>query len=366
MSENKKWNKVGKVEDLKKRDLQSLKIEGRNIALSHLDGKFGAISGNCLHVGGPLGDGEINKDGYVVCPWHSWMFHCQTGEARPGIPAAVSKFDLKEEGGELFINLAPATKAHHPKHPPHSLTRELKREEGKIRVAGISTTAMNPDFPRYSTSEALLEESLKQASDKGCETKLIRLNDLKFKNCEGYYSKSADACTWPCTITQMDSTDELTEVYDAFVYWADVILISTSIRWGSPSSLYYKMIERMNCIQNQVTIADRVLIRDKVVSFIITGGQDNVQGTAGQMLTFFSELGFQFPQFPFIAHTLGWDAENMEKNVDYVKKSESLKEGARALSDRAVELASKLVDKHDPACSVIRGGRKAQSFTTES
>jgi nitrite reductase/ring-hydroxylating ferredoxin subunit/multimeric flavodoxin WrbA len=354
------WHQLGKIEELRSRELQSIEAGGKKIALSYKDGRFGAISANCLHVGGPLGEGTIQND-YVVCPWHSWMFHRETGEARPGIPAQVSRYELKEEGGKLFVNLTPATAPKHAPHPKHPLTREIKREPGPIRVVGISTTVMNRQFPRFSTSEALLEESLRHAvSVHGAETKLIRLNDLKFKACEGYYSKSAHACTWPCTITQMDPADELTPVYEALVFWADVVLVSTSIRWGGASSLYYKMIERMNAVQNQVTIADRVLIRNKVASFIITGGQDNIQGVVGQMMTFFGELGFIFPQFPFIAHSRGWNAEDMEKNVEEVRGSADLKEGAHALADRAVALAAQLVAKGDPACKIARGGRKAQ------
>ena len=68
-------------------------------------------------------------------------------------------------------------------------------------MAGISTTVMNVEFPRYSTSEDLLQVSLDYAGSLGIETSLIRLNDLRFRACEGYYSKSAYACTWPCTIT---------------------------------------------------------------------------------------------------------------------------------------------------------------------
>ena len=166
---------------------------------------------------------------------------------------------------------------------------------------------MNREFPRYSTSEDLLRVALDHAQAGGAQTKLIRLNDLAFKSCEGYYSKSAHACTWPCSITQMDPTDELREVYEALVFWADVVLIGTSIRWGAASSLYFKMVERMNCIQNQITIRDRVLIRNKVAGFAITGGQDNIQAVVGQMMMFFGELGFTFPQFPFVAHSRGWD-----------------------------------------------------------
>jgi multimeric flavodoxin WrbA/nitrite reductase/ring-hydroxylating ferredoxin subunit len=353
------WQSLGKINDLKVRELQTVRIDGKPVALSFRDGKFGAISGGCLHVGGPLGEGTIHND-YVVCPWHSWMFHRVTGEARPGIPAAVARFDLKEEAGQLWINPVPATKSKHAHHDPHPLTRAIKREPGPIRVAGISTTVMDKDFPRFSTSEALLIEALNGAKAGGAETKLIRLNDLKFRACEGYYSKNARACTWPCTITQMDPKDELTQVYETFVFWADVILISTSIRWGNPSSLYFKMIERMNCVQNQVTIADQVMIRSKVASFIITGGQDNIQSVAGEMMMFFGELGFSFPQFPFIAHSRGWDAEDMENNVAEVRESAELKEGARSLAHRAVELAKYLVEKGDPACQIARGGRKAQ------
>jgi multimeric flavodoxin WrbA len=80
-------------------------------------------------------------------------------------------------------------------------------------------------------------------------------------------------------------------VYEAVVSWADVILVATPIRWGAASSLYFKMAERMNCIQNQITLADRVLMQNKVAGFIVTGGQDNIQAVVGQMLTFFGELG---------------------------------------------------------------------------
>ena len=352
------WHLLGPVEQFTERPLQQLRIGELVIALSYRDGQFGAISGVCNHVGGPLGDGTLNEEGFVVCPWHSWHFHRLTGLARPGIPSAVPVYETKVENGELYVNLTAATERQHAPHPHHPLTREIKREPGPLRVVGISTTAMNRTFPRYSTSQDLLQVALDQAVVDGAEAKIISLNALKFSNCEGYYSKSAGACTWPCTITQLDPEDELDQVYEAIVFWADVVLIATSIRWGSPSSLYFKMIERMNCIQNQITIADRVLMRNKVAGFVITGGQDNIQAVAGQMMMFFGELGFSLPQFPFIAHSRGWSAEDMEHNIAFVKTNADLREGAKALTSRCLQLAGGLV-ACDAATSVERGGRKA-------
>jgi len=148
-------------------------------------------------------------------------------------------------------------------------------------------------------------------------------------------------------------------VYEALVHWADVALVATPIRWGAASSLYFKMAERLNCVQNQVTIRDNVLIRRKVAAFIITGGQDNVQGVAGAMLCFFGELGFHFPQFPFIAHSRGWTAEDMERNILEVKTSRELREGAQQLAARAVELARTLIASAPMLEHTPRGGRKA-------
>src|SRR5262249_21206089 len=104
------WHRLGPVSELQKSPLQQIEIDAKRIALSFADGQFGAISGDCLHYGGPLGNGTIH-DGYVVCPWHHWMFHRLPGEAQPGIPAAVPRYELKLENGDLYINLVPVTSA---------------------------------------------------------------------------------------------------------------------------------------------------------------------------------------------------------------------------------------------------------------
>ena len=355
-----KWQDLGAAESFQRTELTEATIGRLKVAVSWRDGRFGVISGTCNHAGGPLGKGRLDGD-YVVCPWHNWKFHRCTGLGEPGFEEdRVPAYELKVENGRLLARSDNPTRRNRKPHEEHPLARHVERAPGPTRVAGISTTAMDMANPRYSTSDALLDVALEHARDGlGCETKLIRLAALKFRNCEGYYSKSARACTWPCSITQMDATDELTEVYEALVHWADVVLLATPIRWGVASSLYFKMAERLNCIQNQITLRDNALIQRKVAAFVITGGQDNVQSVAGEMLCFFSELGFAFPQFPFIAHSRGWTAEDMERNVEHVMKSEELHQGARELAARAVEL-SKMMLTH---CTAVehppRGGRKA-------
>ena len=77
------WHRLGPADQFKDPPLRQLRIDRLSIALSYRDGEFGAISGICNHVGGPLGEGTLSEDGFVVCPWHSWQFDRCSGSARP-------------------------------------------------------------------------------------------------------------------------------------------------------------------------------------------------------------------------------------------------------------------------------------------
>jgi nitrite reductase/ring-hydroxylating ferredoxin subunit/multimeric flavodoxin WrbA len=360
-----RWVRACTVEELARAGALGLALERVRVALFWRDGRAWAISDVCNHKGGPLAAGRVNGD-YVMCPWHAWEYSVKTGLGPPGYEEeAVATYAVEDRAGELWVDLEPRTPRRLVPHPAHPLARKPVREaHERPRVLGISTTAMDVGNPRFSTSDHLLEHALEHAQGTlSAETQLVRLNDLAFRPCEGNYSKAARACTWPCAITERDPNDQLTPVYEGIVHWADVVVIATPIRWGAPSALYTKMVERLNCVQNQITIAKRALIDRKVAALIVTGGQDNVQAVAGQMLMFFAELGFQFPQFPFIAHSRGWDAEDMDENVRAVQASESLRAGARELVARAIQTS------HDIGAHAMKlepGGRKAQADRSNS
>ena len=251
------WIDIGSAEELSTTPLKRITGMNREFAVSYKDGQFGVISNTCNHVGGPLGKGRLDGE-YIVCPWHNWKFHRCNGKGEPGSEDdIVPAYSVKVEGGRVLVDLNSASKRHKRRHEPHPLARKIERAPGPLRLAGISTTAMDANNPRFSGSDHLLDHALQAARSLEAETRCIRLNDLKFRNCEGYYSKAAHACTWPCSITEMDSNDQMDQVYEALVHWADAVVIASPIRWGAASSLYFKMAERLNCVQNAITIRNR-------------------------------------------------------------------------------------------------------------
>jgi len=83
------------------------------------------------------------------------------------------------------------------------------------------------------------------------------------------------------------------------------------------------------------------------------------------MLGFFAELGFVFPQFPYVAHSRGWSSEDMERNVDIVRHSDELAEGAAKLAKRCIDMAKHLIARGEAPVSIERGGRKAHTLEIE-
>jgi len=355
------WHRLGTRDELAARVPFSVKIERHRMAVFLYEGRFAVISDICNHKGGPLSEGRLHGE-YVTCPWHGWEYSVLTGKGPAGYDEEqVPSFAVEERADGVYVQLPPVMPRRLLKHKPsHLLEAHPKPAGAPPRVLGISTTGMDEGNPRFSTSDALLDHAVERARELGAETRVVRLRDLKFQHCEGNYSKASHACTWPCAITERDPGDQLTEVYEGLVHWADVVLIATPIRWGAASSLYFKMAERLNCIQNQITIHNNVLIKNKAAAFIITGGQDNIQAVAGGLFTFWAELGFVFPPFPFIAHSRGWDAEDMQNNVRQVKASEALREASRELAARALDFW-KILDQHRSLMDrpMERAGRKA-------
>jgi multimeric flavodoxin WrbA/nitrite reductase/ring-hydroxylating ferredoxin subunit len=338
------------------------------VAVFNVDSKFYCISNKCQHEGGPLSKGILDEEKKVVtCPWHGWKYSIIDGKAPHKGGDSIDSYDTKIIKDKLYVNSIPTNIGmrvtqphkgysdlqnsvreylnHMEKDSNPQLTKDAEKKN--TRILGISTTNSNDKVaPRKSTSEEALWYALDYAKNEfGAETKMIKLRDLHFKHCEGYYSKNASACIFPCSISEMDKDDQMIEVYQKVILWADVIIIATPIRWGNASSLYYQMVQRMNCVQNQSITNERYLIRDKVAAFIITGGQDNVQHVAGELLTFWSQLGFVFGKFPFVGWTRGWYAEDTENNFDKMKDNEHMRQDIIKTISAAVEM-SKLVKEN--------------------
>jgi 3-phenylpropionate/trans-cinnamate dioxygenase ferredoxin subunit len=91
--------------DLPESSVRCVEVDGRRIALFHLNGRYFALADACTHRGGPLSEGRVEDD-EVVCPWHGARFDIRTGRVT-GQPAIedVATFQTRVVGGEIEVEL---------------------------------------------------------------------------------------------------------------------------------------------------------------------------------------------------------------------------------------------------------------------
>src|SRR5574342_926875 len=149
-----------------------ISVKGKDIVLFNIGDRITALGNSCLHKGGPLAKGKIEKkyDGYyVTCPWHGWEYNISNGKAPPGYDEQQTVYDVKTENGKIFVSTQPIVYSANKKYDgslKDLIKLEYETTPDSLHILGISTTNMNSDLERDSTSEISLNKALSYARQK--------------------------------------------------------------------------------------------------------------------------------------------------------------------------------------------------------
>jgi nitrite reductase (NADH) small subunit len=92
------------VSDLAPGQCTEANVGGTPVAIYNVEGTFYATSNTCLHRGGPLGQGMLDGAA-VMCPWHAWSWDVTTGENVANAELTIPTYEVKVEGGEVFVKV---------------------------------------------------------------------------------------------------------------------------------------------------------------------------------------------------------------------------------------------------------------------
>jgi len=75
---------------------------GKEVALFKVGGEIFALENLCPHMGGPLGEGEL-EGSCLTCPWHGWQFDVRSGvcDNMPGDD--VLKIEVFVKDGNVYL-----------------------------------------------------------------------------------------------------------------------------------------------------------------------------------------------------------------------------------------------------------------------
>lgn len=95
-----------------------VQVEGREIGIYHINGRYYALYNYCPHQGAPLCEGavcgttmpsdvyryEFGRSGEIVrCPWHGWEFDITTGKSLSGDRIRARSFEVEVLDGKIGI-----------------------------------------------------------------------------------------------------------------------------------------------------------------------------------------------------------------------------------------------------------------------
>ena len=77
----------------------------RLVALFNRDGNYFAIDDLCPHMGASLGDGQLDEEGKVTCPWHAWRFDVCDGTWCDNPSLKIDAYEVRVVGKEIQVAL---------------------------------------------------------------------------------------------------------------------------------------------------------------------------------------------------------------------------------------------------------------------
>ena len=97
---------AGKISDIPPGKMIKVSIDGKDVLIANIDGKYCATDDTCTHSGSSLSEGKL--DGCIItCGWHGAQFDCKTGKLSK-FPAKIrdlTSYNVVVESDNVFVEM---------------------------------------------------------------------------------------------------------------------------------------------------------------------------------------------------------------------------------------------------------------------
>jgi nitrite reductase (NADH) small subunit/3-phenylpropionate/trans-cinnamate dioxygenase ferredoxin subunit len=97
--------RCGRADEIPAGGSKVVQVRGLSVAIFNVAGTFYAVENTCPHQGGPLGEGYLEENGVISCPWHGWTFDLKTGVSPLDRDVRVGCYPVRVEEGLLVVEL---------------------------------------------------------------------------------------------------------------------------------------------------------------------------------------------------------------------------------------------------------------------
>ncbi|HLF97991.1 MAG TPA: nitrite reductase small subunit NirD [Methylococcaceae bacterium] len=99
------WIDLGPLEAIPRQGSRVVLTQRGEVAVFRtVDDQVFALRDRCPHKAGPLSQGIVHGK-RVTCPLHNWVIELESGRAVPPDTGCAKQYDVKLEGGRVFLAL---------------------------------------------------------------------------------------------------------------------------------------------------------------------------------------------------------------------------------------------------------------------
>ncbi|MEO0446754.1 MAG: thiamine pyrophosphate-binding protein, partial [Verrucomicrobiota bacterium] len=213
------WHKVLDLPGLEEGRVTTVTAGTTSIALSRLNGTYGAIDNRCPHQGGPLGEGSIETGAegkcWLRCPWHGWDFDPITGGTPGGFDETLTTFPVEERPDGIYVGV--------PKEEPHIRTL------ADVMAETLTNWGIRHVFGMVGHSNLGMADALRRQEEAG----RLQFYGIRHEGAASFacsaYAKLTGLPAACFTIAGPGATNLMTGLYDAKVDRAPLLAISGQV-----------------------------------------------------------------------------------------------------------------------------------------
>ncbi|MCV7194330.1 thiamine pyrophosphate-dependent enzyme [Mycolicibacterium brumae] len=208
------WHKAAELDEFDDGQVRSCPAGLKTVALTKLNGAYGAIDNRCPHQGGPLGQGTLEND-KIRCPWHGFDFDPFTGEAAGGPDFDVPTYPVQVRGDGVYVGTPPPAPA--------------ARTVSDVLAETMTNWGLDTVFGMVGHSNLGLAEAMRRAESAG----KLRFFGIRHEGAAAFaaaaYGKLTGRPAACFGIAGPGSTNLLTGLYDAKADRAPVLALSGNV-----------------------------------------------------------------------------------------------------------------------------------------
>lgn len=95
---------VGKAGDIPDGGSTVVEVNGKDVAVFHVGGRYYAIDDMCPHAGASLAGGYLDGE-IVTCPWHYWRFRLTDGAWADNPRVKTACYPVAVVGDEIVLQV---------------------------------------------------------------------------------------------------------------------------------------------------------------------------------------------------------------------------------------------------------------------